>query len=140
MTGQAVRLHGYNHSPTGQDPIQLARTIEVVIDGGGATITTGVKGDIEVGFDATITKWTLLANQSGSIVVNIWKDVYANFPPTAAVKITDSTPPEITSATKNTDSALTAWTTSINAGDILRFNVDSVTSIQRVTLAIEIVG
>jgi hypothetical protein len=31
---------------------------------------------------------------------------------------------------------LTGWTTSISAGDVLRFNVDSVTTCTRVTLSL----
>lgn len=117
-------------------PVALA----FVIDGGGSAITTGIKGDVQVPFAGTITAVTLLADQSGSIVVDIWKDTYANFPPTDADSITASAPPTITTATKNTDSTLTDWTTSITAGDILRFNVDSdpATDITRVTLILEI--
>jgi hypothetical protein len=112
--------------------------IEFVIDGGGATITTGVKGDLEVPFACTINRVTLLADQSGSIVIDIWKDSYANYPPTVADTITASTKPTISSATKAQDSTLTGWTTSISAGDTLRFNVDSVTSIQRVTVSLRV--
>jgi hypothetical protein len=112
--------------------------IEFVIDGGGSTITTGVKGDLEIPFPCTITEWTLLADQSGSIVVNIWKDTYANFPPVVGDKITASAPPTISSAAKGQSSTLTGWTTSVSAGDILRFNVDSVTAIQRVTLSLRV--
>ena len=81
---------------------------------------------------------TALADQTGSIVVDIWKDTYANFPPTDADSITASAPPTISTATKAQDATLTGWTTSIAAGDILRFNVDSVTSIQRVTLSLKV--
>ena len=48
--------------------------IAFIIDGGGALITTGVKGSVEVPFSCTIAAWTLLADVSGSIVVDIWKD------------------------------------------------------------------
>jgi len=112
--------------------------LEFIIDGGGATITTGIKGDLEVPFACTITQSTLLADQSGSIVVDIWKDTYANFPPTDADSITASATPTISSATKAQDSTLTGWTTSIAAGDTIRFNVDSATTIQRVTLSLKV--
>ena len=110
----------------------------IIIDGGGATITTGVKGDIEVPFACTITAWELLADQSGSIVVDVWKDTYANFPPTVADTITGSEKPTLSSATKNQDTNLTTWTTSVSAGDILRFNVDSATTVTRVTLSLTV--
>lgn len=113
-------------------------TITYVIDGGGSAITTGIKGDLEIPFACTIQQVTMLADQSGSIVVDIWKDSYANFPPTDADSITSSAVPTISAATKSVDSTLTGWTTSITAGDILRFNVDSVSTIQRVTISLEV--
>lgn len=119
--------------------VGLTDTKQFIIDGGGATITTGIKGDIEFGYNCTITVSTLLADQSGSIVIDLWKDSYANFPPTNADTITSSTKPTISSATKAQDSALTGWTTSVSAGQIIRVNVDSITSIQRVTLSLKIV-
>ena len=106
----------------------------IIIDGSGATIGTGIRGDLVIPFNCTITQWTLLANQTGSIVVDIWKDTYANFPPTVADSITASAKPTISSAVKGQSSTLTGWTTTFNAGDILRLNVDSVTSIQRLTV------
>jgi hypothetical protein len=113
-------------------------SITFIIDGGGSAITTGIKGDLEIPFACTIKRVTMLADQSGSIVVDIWKDSYANFPPTDADSITASAPSTISSATKSQDSTLTGWTTSIAAGDILRFNVDSCTSIERCTLALKV--
>jgi hypothetical protein len=113
--------------------------IELIIDGGGATITTGVKGYIEIPFACTIIAARALADQSGSIVVDIWKDTYANFPPVNADSITASAPVTITTSNKSQDTTLTGWTTSVAAGDILGFNVDSVTSHQRVTISLTVV-
>jgi len=113
-------------------------SITFIIDGGGTVITTGIKGDLEIPFACTINQWTLLADTSGSIVIDIWKDTYANYPPTVADSITGSADPTITTATKGQSSTLTGWTTSISAGDTLRFNVDSVTSITRVTLSLKV--
>lgn len=117
---------------------QRTRAIEFIIDGGGATITTGIKGDFLVPVGCTITEVTLLADQSGSIVVDIWKDTYANYPPVVGDSITASAKPTISSAVKSQDSTLTGWTTSISAGDTLRFNVDSATTIQRVTVILKV--
>jgi hypothetical protein len=44
--------------------------------------------------------------------------------------------PTLSSAQKSEDTTLTGWTTALSAGDILRFNVDSVAIIARVTLAL----
>lgn len=114
------------------------RCISFIIDGGGSAITTGQKGHLEIPFKCEIQRMTILANQSGSIVVDIWKDTYANFPPTDADSITSATPPTIAAGTKAQDSTLTSWTKAIAAGDILSFNVDSVTDIQRVVISLYI--
>lgn len=116
------------------------RTSAVVwtIDGGGAAITTGQKGYIEVPFACTITSARSFADQSGSIVVDCWKDSYANYPPVDADSITASAPITISSTTKSQDSTLTGWTTSVAAGDILGFNVDSVSTITRLTIVLTV--
>jgi hypothetical protein len=114
------------------------RAIVLAIDGGGSAITTGIKADVYVPYAATITAVTMLADQSGSIVVDIWKDTYANYPPTVADTITASAKPTITTATKSQDTTLTGWTTAISAGDTLRFNVDSASTITRLHLALTV--
>jgi hypothetical protein len=113
-------------------------TIQFVIDGGGSVITTGVKGYIEIPFACQILGVRMLADVSGSIVVDIWKDTYANYPPVDADSITASAVPTISSATKSEDVTLTGWTKSIVAGDILGFNVDSATTVTRVTVSLTV--
>jgi len=112
--------------------------ITFIIDGGGSAITTGIKGDLEIPFACTIEEVIVLADQTGSIVVDIWKDTYANFPPTDADSITASATPTLSSAIKAQNNTLTGWTTSIVAGDILRFNVDSATTVQRVSIILQV--
>jgi len=111
-------------------------SLTFVIDGGGEAITTGGKGHLEIPFACTIKQVTMQADQSGSIVVDIWKDTYANFPPTDADSITASAPPTISSSQKSQDATLAGWTKSISSGDILAFNVDSCATIQRVTISL----
>ncbi len=111
-------------------------SITFVINGGGSVISTGVAGDIEVPFACTLNQVTLLADTTGSIVVDIWKDTYANYPPTSLDSITASAKPTISSSNKSQDSTLTGWITSVTAGDTLRFNVDSVTTLTRVTVSL----
>jgi len=113
-----------------------AVALEFIIDGGGSAITTGQKGHLEIPFACTISGWTILADQSGSIVVDVWKDTYANFPPTVADTIAGSEKPTLTAAQKNQDLALGTWTTAVAAGDILAFNVDSVATVTRVLISI----
>jgi len=114
------------------------KAVIFIIDGGGSAITTGEKGHIRIPFKCEIQKATLLADQSGSIVIDIWKDTYANFPPTDADSITASAPPTLDGAQKSEDATLTGWTKTINADDILAFNVDSAATITRIALILNI--
>ena len=119
---------------------QIIRSIEFVIDGGGSTITTGVKGFLMVPMACTITKATLLGDQSGSIVVDIWAKAFASSLPTVANTITASDLPTISSAVTVQDSTLTGWTTSLAANSMIGFNVNSVTTMTRVTVALQCNG
>lgn len=107
-------------------------------DNSGTVIPTGIMGDAQVPFACTILSATMLADQSGSAVVDIWKAAYANYPPLLANSIVASAPPTITTATKMTDATLTGWTTAVAAGDCLRFNLNSVTSITRLTIILKV--
>ena len=140
----AVGTNGYRLKADSAQSAGLAwaaetASLQFLIDGGGATITTGVKGYIEVPWGCTIVGVRALADQSGSIVVDVWKDTYANYPPVDADSITASAPVTISSATKSQDTTLTGWTTALSEGDVLGFNVDSVTTCQRVTVVIDVV-
>jgi len=114
----------------------LTRTVGITIDGGGSTITTGSKGFIYLPFAGTITQVVLLANASGSIVVDIKKSTYTGFPTTSS--ICASAKPTLSSAQKSKDSTLTGWTTTFSADDVLEFNVDSATTVTRVTLVLTV--
>jgi len=114
----------------------------VAIDGGGSAITTGLKGYLgPMPFGGTITEATMIVDQTGSIVIEIWKCTYSDFDagsthPVSGDKITASAPPTISTGTKSQDSTLTGWTTAFSAGDIFAFNVNSVTDAERVTLTL----
>jgi hypothetical protein len=118
----------------------IARSVGITIDGGGGAITTGTKGFVPVEFSGTILSNTLLSTDaavtSGSIVIDVWKVPFASYPPTVANTITASAKPTLSSATSSQDTTLTGWTTSIVAGDILGFHVDSATTVTRVTLSL----
>jgi hypothetical protein len=116
--------------------LSLNAALEISFDGGGGVIVANSKVDLEVPFNCTILRNTMLADQSGSIIIDVWKTAYSGYPPTSSNKITSSTPPTISSAQNSQDSTLTGWTTSLNAGDTIRFNVTSATTITRCTLSL----
>lgn len=114
------------------------RAVGVTFDGGGSPITALSKADVRVPYAGTITSVTMLADQSGSAVVDIWKDTYAAFPPTVGDSITAAAKPTITADDQSVDTTLTGWTTAITANDCLRFNVDSCSTITRLTLILAV--
>lgn len=116
--------------------VDLGAAIEFVIDGGEAVIAIGQKGHLRLPFAGTIVSVAVLADRVGSIVVDIWKDTITNFPPTNADSITASAPPTLSSDDASLDAVLTGWTKTFAVGDILAFNVDSCTTIQRCTIVL----
>lgn len=115
-----------------------------VILGNGITapISSGLKGYIEVPANCELVSWRLISNvigtSSGSIVVDVWKNTYANFPPTVTDTISGSaTKPTLTNSQKNENTTLVGWTKTLTKGDWLGFNVDvcSGSSINQVTLS-----
>jgi hypothetical protein len=118
------------------DSIERSVAINFIIDGGGSAITTGVKGFVDIPYDMTITGWKVFADQTGDIVVDVWKDIYANFPPVVGDSIAGSEKPTLSSSRVNSDLDLTTWRKEVSTGDILVFNVDSASTVQRVTVSI----
>jgi hypothetical protein len=117
----------------------------IVLDGGGSVLTTGVKKILKsIPYSGTITAARLIADQSGAIVVDVWKTSYADYDagathPVDGDSITASAPPTIAaSGVKSEDTTLTGWTTSVTKGDIIWINIDSITSITKVTLELDI--
>jgi len=133
-----LALMNYYTKAQVNEKIDDLRDVAVVfiIDGGGAVITTGEKGHLRLPFAGTIVNAALAADQSGSIVIDIWKDTTVNFPPTVADTITASAKPTLSSAQSMLDAVLTGWTKTFAAGDYLAFKVDSIATIKRVTLTL----
>ena len=97
-------------------------SITVTIDGNGSTITSGVTGFVQVPYNCTINSWDIIADQSGTISVDVLSGVYGNYPPTAT--IAGSEKPALSTALKNQDTNLTTWTTDLLTGDYLAFYVE----------------
>lgn len=117
----------------------LTEKLEVIVDGNSAPITTGLKGYLEVPFDCIIVASRLLADTSTTTVVDVWKDTYANYPPTDADTITGGSEPTITAAVKAQDTTLSGWTTALTKGDILGFNVDSNNNANKLNIILDVI-
>lgn len=91
---------------------------------------------VEVPFDAVIVSARLGADASGSIVLDLWRDTYANYPPDVGDTITASAKPTLSSALKAEDTTLTGWSTTLTRGQWLRVHVDSAATCKRVVLSL----
>lgn len=108
--------------------------LQYVLDAGDSALTTGIKGQIEVPFNCTITAAVLIADQAGSIVVDIKRSTYSGFPTTASIAA--AAKPTLSASQKMQDSTLSGWTTTLSAGDIIEYVVDSASTVQRVLVSL----
>lgn len=116
-----------------------ASEIDYIIDGGGSAISASAAtyGYLLIPFTCTIKSASLLADQSGSIVVDIWVVAFSSFPPTVSNTITASDLPTLSSAQSEQDLTLTGWTTSIAANSVVAFHVNAgASTVTRVTVAL----
>lgn len=103
------------------------------VPGSGTVVSLGiVNSALTLKYSGTITGYSLSADQSGSIVVDIWKANAAI--PTIANSITASAKPTLSSSQYISSTTLTGWTTTVTAGDVLIANVISAATVQAFNL------
>jgi hypothetical protein len=102
---------------------------------GGAELTVGTKIYFEVLYDCEIVQWTLLADLSGDVQLDIGVGDYASYPVVSS--IVGGSPPAITGDDKNQDSTLSGWTTALTKGQILALEIVSIATITNLTLSVQ---
>ena len=109
--------------------------IEYVIDGGGSAITAGNKGAVHIPFVGSIFAWRMIADQSGSITVDILR---ANSGIPSASMVGAGTKPNLSAGQLNAGTVPSGWTsTALAVDDWVAFNVTALaTSITRVTVVL----
>ena len=118
----------------------LVSGLEYSISNLGSVLVTGVQPYLTVPYNATITGATMVSAPTGSLTVDIWRTSYALFDggsthPVVADSICGGNPLSISSGTKTT-STLANWGTSLNQGDVLAFNISSVTNATQATITL----
>ena len=116
---------------------QLVDSITFGADGAGTALTTSPAAEWFCPYAGTILANTIVADQSGSLVIGISKSTYAGFPGSLA-SIVASAAPTLSSAQKSTDSTLTGWTISFAAGDVFKFTISSVSTITRFAMTLTV--
>lgn len=98
-------------------------------DGGGAAIPVNKKCRTVMTYAGQITNWTVAADQSGSIVVDVKKN--------GTSMVGAGNKPTLSSA-QNASAAPASWTTTTFAkGDIIEWNADSVTTVTQANVVLE---
>lgn len=115
----------------------INRCFGATFDGGGSVILENTTVDIIIPFNMVINEWTIVADVVGSVEIGVWKTTYADYPPTIVDSITGLEKPTISLSNKAQSSTLVGWTTLINSGDTVRFNIDSISVITNITLMIQ---
>jgi hypothetical protein len=114
--------------------------LEIVLDGSGATILTGVKMDVPVDFACEVVGWSMFCDAAVNARVDLWSDSFANFPPTIADTMpgADANKPRVVAAAK-ASGGVSGWTkTAIAAGDIIRVNLDTNDAAVRITVGVKL--
>lgn len=115
------------------------RRFPIHINGGGAEIADGIAIEIPDMPACTVEGWTLVGSPSGSLVLDLWSDSYANHPPTVDdTMIATGTKPVISASTKGQDLTVDWADVTIAAGATLTVNVDSAATITFATLTLRL--
>jgi hypothetical protein len=149
---QGIPAHAVNHQSAGTDEITVSglsglladpqtpkdSSVLFIGDGGGAVVVPNIPRYVVIPHDCVIVKYTLIADLSGSCVIDVWNAPIASYPPTNANSITAGNEAHLTTEISRVDSTLTGWNKTISAGDVLGFNVDSATTVKWISLMLEL--
>jgi hypothetical protein len=122
-------------------PITIAggsstKTVGVVFDGGGSPPTAGSVGYLVCQTTGTIDQWSIVADTSGSAVVDVWKAAGAI--PTDANRIAGTEKLTLSAQQLASDTSLSTWTTAVTAGDVFGFELESVSTCTRLTCEVRL--
>lgn len=98
----------------------------------------------EMPWDCTLLKWRVIEASktpiSATATIDVWKDAYANYPPTVADAMTGAgTKPNLASTTKNEGTDFTSWTTTgMVKGDVPRASLTAVTLAKKLRLVLTV--
>jgi hypothetical protein len=106
--------------------------ISMIMSGGGGLIPEGIQGDIEVPMTGVLQRVTVLPDQSGTMLAEIWKAAYASYPPVGAGSMCARNRPGVFGTAANLTGTVsktaggttltgsgTSFTTALDVGDVI---------------------
>lgn len=121
---------------------QLPRDLNYIIDGGVATLTTGIRQVVRIPWACTVTAWRMYADQDGSVQVDVLRTTHSSYDmpsthPVLADSIIGAGTDMIITTTDKAESTSLNWdVVTLAAGDVLAFYVVSATTIRKVTIVL----
>jgi hypothetical protein len=114
----------------------LTRTINYVVDSGSLAVAHGDKGCLTIDVTGVIESWVIVADKVGSLIVDVKKSSFNNYP--NLVSICGSSRPSLVNQNKNTDSTLSGWNKTLNAGDVINYEVISASNINKFSISFKV--
>lgn len=114
----------------------LTRTVNYVVDSGNIAMTPGDKGFINIDVSGIIDQLVIYSEQQGDLVLDIQKADYGTYP--TFTSILGGGNIQMINNTKLKDDVLTNWDKTIVAGDLLQFDVVSVSNITRFLISLKL--
>jgi hypothetical protein len=134
-TGQVLK----KNSGTDYDDswISLLEPIKFSLNNNGSVLTTPATAKVVIPYNCTITNWSILLDQSGSVQFDVKRCTFSAYP-TFVSLVGGGTSPAVTSAVK-ASSAPASWTsTALNAGDIVQFSLTSASTATTADLVLQL--
>jgi len=99
-------------------------------------LASGAKGYVNIPYDCIITSYFLFGDVAGSILLDVQRVGYADFPPSIDDSICGSSRPKLESAQNASDEALMGWSTQLRQGDVLGFEILTVSGLKTVDISL----
>lgn len=130
VIGEALHWDGYDwlnttpvRKPPGATWVRASDAIETPVN------------DVSVYFSEAayiIGVVVLTHDLAGDCIIDIWKDVFASYPPAVADSICGSNKPTISGGASYRDLVLSGWNRNIAAGDVVTFHLESSTTFKTI--------
>lgn len=112
------------------------RILGVSIDGGGSTISTGVKAYSSAPFAGNIVGWSVSANGSGNLSMDLWKGA-AGTPAISGV-VNNGIFPTLSRQISASSSTVTGWSSGVAVNDNFAWVVTSASGVSYATLNVRV--
>jgi hypothetical protein len=139
ITGSGNHIQFPDGTTQGTAHTQTEEIIGINVDNGSSVLTTGTKGHRVLPYDCEVTEWTVTSiGSAGDIQWDVNWVNYANWP-NGLASVAGSDLPNIPASGKKNQDTSVGWTkTTFKSGDILQFEIDSVTTLTNCNLALKI--